>query len=32
MTTIEQSQNSARKKRLRRARGSYVNASAPPPW
>ena len=26
MTTIEQNQNSARKKNLRRARGSYANA------
>ena len=26
MTTIEQNQNSARKKSLRRARGSYANA------
>jgi hypothetical protein len=26
MTTIEQNQNSARKKRLRRAGGSYANA------
>ena len=32
MTTIGQNQNSARNERLRRARGSYVNASAPPPW
>ena len=32
MTTIGQNQNSARKKRLRRARESYANASAPPPW
>jgi hypothetical protein len=31
MTTIGQNQNSARKKRLRRARGSYANASAPHP-
>ncbi|MFN9042075.1 MAG: hypothetical protein ACK5YO_37655, partial [Planctomyces sp.] len=32
MTTIGQNQNSARKKRLRRAGGSYANASAPSPW